>query len=133
VGSFETIMALPPHAGGGAGPGTHVPRVVEKPWGREVWYAVEAEYAGKVLAVRAGERLSLQYHERKKETLLVLEGQVDVRLGTDTLRLGPGSAFTVSPGTVHRMSAAEDCVLLEVSTPDLDDVVRVECDYGLDR
>ncbi len=124
-------------ASSGASPSVAVrrPRVVAKPWGEERIFAEGARYAGKVLVIRAGQTLSYQYHERKEETLLVLEGE----LGLETeeggarviLRLAPGESFHVSPGTRHRMFAdAADCSVVEVSTPELDDVVRLEDRYG---
>ena len=111
-------------------PGRVRPKVVDKPWGREVWYAVTDRYAGKVLEVNAGHQLSLQYHERKHETWMLYSGLMEVTLGDERFELAPGEAVEVPPGVVHRMRAIADSVLLEVSTPDLDDVVRVEDDYG---
>ena len=110
-------------------------RFVSKPWGQEEIFAETARYVGKILLIKAGEALSLQYHERKEETLRVLEGTVRFVAGTDTDRLltyelGPGDVFHVTPRTIHRMEAVTDCRLLEVSTPDLDDVVRIEDRYG---
>lgn len=125
---FKHIMNLT--ATGDVPAGLHRPKVVPKPWGREVWYADESRYAGKVLAVNAGHRLSLQLHERKMETLMVLSGEVEVRLGDDVVTGLPGMAFTIKPGTVHRFTACTDSILLEVSTPDLEDVVRLEDDYA---
>jgi mannose-6-phosphate isomerase-like protein (cupin superfamily) len=111
------------------------PRLVEKPWGYEIIYAVTPHYCGKLLLVRAGEELSLQYHCRKDETLYLTEGLAEVAIGelgeasvTEVLR--PGSAVHVPPGTVHRLHALQDSVFLEVSTPELDDVVRLEDRYG---
>jgi mannose-6-phosphate isomerase-like protein (cupin superfamily) len=104
--------------------------VVEKPWGRELWWAVTERYAGKRLEVRAGHSLSLQYHERKLETLLVVEGRIALRVGDEAREVGPGVAVTIPAGTLHRLRAITDAVIYEVSTPDLDDVVRVEDDYG---
>lgn len=122
----------------------HSPKVVEKPWGREIWFADQPGYAGKVLEVRAGHRISLQYHERKTETLLLLSGSV--RLTYRPLAAGevptpgtsaghefvwqPGQALHVPPRTIHRFEAIADSVLLEVSTPDLTDVVRLSDDYA---
>ncbi len=110
-------------------------RFVDKPWGREEVFAETRAYVGKVLSIRAGEALSLQYHERKEETLRVLSGHLEVLIGPhvdalESLRLGPGDVFHVSPRTLHRMTAVTDCALLEVSTPELDDVVRLEDRYG---
>lgn len=104
--------------------------VVEKPWGREVWYAVTDRYAGKVLEVRAGHALSLQYHRRKRETLYFRSGSGRLRLGDRVIPVEPGLAVTIEPGTVHRVEATTDLEILEVSTPELDDVVRLEDRYG---
>jgi mannose-6-phosphate isomerase len=106
------------------------PKVVEKPWGREVWYAHEARYAGKILEVRAGFALSLQKHERKQETMYLQSGRVRYHLNGADFVMNPGECITVRPGDVHRMEALEDAVVLEVSTPELDDVVRLEDRYG---
>jgi mannose-6-phosphate isomerase len=111
------------------------PRRVEKPWGYELIWADSDRYAGKELFVREGEALSLQLHERKDETIYVQRGRVEFQIGPreDALAtevVGPGTAFRLRPGTVHRMRALEDSLLLEVSTPDLDDVVRLEDRYG---
>lgn len=106
------------------------PKVVDKPWGREVWYAHTDRYAGKILEVDAGHRLSLQKHEVKHETLYLLEGRVLFTLDQETFEWTPGTAVEIAPGTVHRMEALEDSVMLEVSTPELDDVVRLEDEYG---
>ena len=109
---------------------THQPKIVDKPWGREVWYADESEYAGKILEVTKGHALSLQKHERKKETMFLLSGRVLYHLNGEEFELGAGQALTVRPGDIHRVTALEDTVILEVSTPHLDDVVRLEDRYG---
>jgi len=111
------------------------PRRVEKPWGWELVWAETEHYVGKLLFVRAGEALSLQYHERKDESWLVREGRARLELGEvggalETVEIRPGDAFRYRPGTVHRVTALEDTLVIEVSTPDLDDVVRVEDRYG---
>lgn len=108
------------------------PKIVEKPWGREIWYAHTGHYAGKVLHVLAGHRLSLQKHNIKEETLYLLSGKVELTYGTSTYPWEPGQFVHIPPGTVHRFQALEDSVLLEVSTPFLDDVVRIEDDYERD-
>ena len=110
-------------------------RKVEKPWGHEEIFAETDDYVGKILFIRQGEALSLQYHEVKVETLRVLEGKLDLVTGTDVARLethqvGPETVFHIPPGTLHRMVAVTDCLLLEVSTNHLDDVVRLEDRYG---
>jgi len=109
-------------------------RRVEKPWGHEIIYAHTERYAGKILFVRAGERLSLQFHRRKEETIYILSGSLDFVVeegGTLVTRvLSPGDAFHIPPGTRHRMIAREDTQVAEVSSPELDDVVRLEDVYG---
>jgi mannose-6-phosphate isomerase len=110
-------------------------RRVEKPWGHEEIWAETDRYVGKILAIRKGQRLSLQYHEVKDETLLVISGKLCLELENDQgelekLELGPGASRRVLVGRKHRFSAIEDCELVEVSTPELDDVVRIEDDYG---
>jgi mannose-6-phosphate isomerase len=110
-------------------------RRVEKPWGYELVWASTELYAGKVLFVRAGELLSLQYHREKDETIYVHEGRLEFELGDRDGEVvsevvGPGAAFRLRPGTVHRMRALEDSLLLEASTSHLDDVVRLEDRYG---
>jgi mannose-6-phosphate isomerase-like protein (cupin superfamily) len=100
----------------------HAPTIVPKPWGREVWYAHEERYAGKILEVTRGCALSLQKHERKQETMYLLSGRVLYHFN--------GRDYEMRPGDVHRIEALEDAVLLEVSTPELDDVIRLEDRYG---
>ena len=112
------------------------PRRVDKPWGWELVWAETEDYVGKLLFVKAGESLSLQYHQVKDESWLVREGRARLELGDaaggelEELEIGPGDAFRYPPGTVHRLTALEDTLVLEVSTPHLDDVVRVEDRYG---
>lgn len=116
------------------------PRRIPKPWGEEILFAHTDRYAGKLLRVKQGESLSLQYHERKEETMYLYSGLVEVTVGEpgdaagqaalETRRLAPGDALHLPPGTRHRVQALEDSVLFEVSTPDLDDVVRLEDRYG---
>ena len=103
----------------------------DKPWGYEVWWARSPQYAGKILVVEPGQRMSLQYHERKEETCLVLSGQLKVE-GEVEIALNPGQVFHVPTGRVHRFGASGStpCVLVEVSTNDLTDVVRLQDDYG---
>ena len=108
---------------------------VEKPWGYEVVYALTERYCGKVLFIKKGEQLSLQFHRRKDEVIYVHEGRIELEVGEpgrtpDVEVVGPGRAFRFKPGTVHRWRALEDTLVLEVSTPDLDDVVRLEDRYG---
>ena len=111
------------------------PRRVEKPWGWELVWAEAEAYVGKLLFVKAGHSLSLQYHEVKDEAWLVQEGRASLELGEvggplETVEISPGDAFRYRPGTVHRVTAIEDLLVLEVSTPHLDDVVRLEDRYG---
>jgi len=114
-----------------------LPRVISKPWGHEELWAATDTYVGKLLFIRSGHRLSLQHHEVKEETLRVLSGLIHADVGpTPTeltrLTLRPGDRLHIPPRTIHRFSAVEDTVLLEVSTTELDDVVRHMDDYGRD-
>jgi mannose-6-phosphate isomerase len=112
------------------------PRRVEKPWGWELIWAEAEQYVGKLLFIRAGEALSLQYHELKHESWLVHEGRARLELGQadggelEIVEVEPGDALRYPPGTLHRVTALEDTLIVEVSTPQLDDVVRVEDRYG---
>ena len=105
-------------------------RVVDKPWGREVWWAHTARYTGKLLEVRAGHRLSLQYHRMKMETLLFLCGAGELQVGEARLPIHAGMTVTIHPGEIHRVSAESDVVFMEVSSPEIEDVVRLEDRYG---
>ncbi len=111
-------------------------RTVDKPWGHEVIWSVTDRYAGKLLVIKAGESLSLQFHKVKDESWYVLEGRIALELGApgegvlSSEVVGPGSTFHFPPGTVHRVRAVEDATIIEVSTPELDDVVRLEDAYG---
>lgn len=109
-------------------------RRVAKPWGEEIIFAHTDRYAGKVIKVRAGESLSLQYHERKDEALYLYEGRLRAVVeggGTKEDRiLAPGEALHFPAGTRHQLEAITDVVLFEVSTPELDDVVRLKDRYG---
>ena len=112
------------------------PRRIEKPWGHELIWAETGDYVGKVLFMKAGESLSLQFHRVKDESWLVHDGRARLELGAPgdavlrTEVVGPGAAFHYEPGTVHRVTALEDTTILEVSTPHLDDVVRLDDAYG---
>jgi mannose-6-phosphate isomerase len=114
----------------------HEVRTVEKPWGYELIWALTDVYCGKVLFVRAGESLSLQFHREKDESWLIQSGRVKLELGKvgdavlNVEVVGAGAAFHYTPGTVHRVTAIEDATILEVSTPQLEDVVRLEDAYG---
>jgi mannose-6-phosphate isomerase len=108
---------------------------VEKPWGYELVYASTDRYCGKIIFIRAGEQLSLQFHKEKDETIYVQSGRVEFEIGepgkpVDNEVVASGRAFRLEPGTVHRMRALEDAILLEVSTPEAEDVVRLEDRYG---
>jgi mannose-6-phosphate isomerase-like protein (cupin superfamily) len=109
---------------------------VEKPWGHELIWARTGVYVGKVLFVKAGHSLSLQFHREKDESWLVQSGRAKLELGEvgePVLKeevISAGAAFHYTPGTVHRVTAIEDTTILEVSTPQLDDVVRLEDAYG---
>jgi mannose-6-phosphate isomerase-like protein (cupin superfamily) len=111
-------------------------RTVDKPWGSELIWAETADYAGKILFVKAGESLSLQYHEVKDESWYVLEGRARLEVGEvgqdalDVLEIVPGQAFRFRPGTVHRLTGLEDTRIIEVSTAHLADVVRLADSYG---
>ena len=112
------------------------PRRVEKPWGYELIWAETETYVGKLLFVRAGHNLSLQFHREKDEAWLIQSGRARLELGEAGEPLlkeevvAAGAAFHYSPGTVHRVTALVDTTILEVSTPFLDDVVRLEDAYG---
>ena len=109
---------------------------VEKPWGWELVWAHADQYVGKLLFVRAGHSLSLQFHRVKDESWLVQEGRAEIEMADpgaavmDSEIVGAGSAFRLPAGTVHRVTALDDTLILEVSTPHLDDVVRLEDQYG---
>ena len=112
------------------------PRKVEKPWGYELIWAEAEQYVGKVLFVKAGESLSLQFHRVKDESWLVHDGRAKLELGSagDAMLkeevVAAGTCFRFRPGTVHRVTALEDTTILEVSSPELGDVVRLEDRYG---
>jgi len=119
---------------GGRGQGDGGVTRVEKPWGYELHWAKTERYVGKVLHVKAGHALSLQYHNRKDETIYLYVGKMlfEIERGGELTKqeMLPGDSVHVAPKTVHRMTAIEDCDVLEVSTPELDDVVRLEDRYG---
>ncbi|MBJ7601732.1 MAG: cupin domain-containing protein [Candidatus Dormibacteraeota bacterium] len=102
----------------------------DKPWGYELRWALTDRYLGKILHVNRGEALSLQYHVRKDECILLSSGILDLELDGAVHRLEPGDTAHITPGTRHRMTAVEDCDIFEVSTPEIDDVVRLEDRYG---
>jgi mannose-6-phosphate isomerase-like protein (cupin superfamily) len=108
--------------------------IVNKPWGHELIWAHTERYVGKILHINKGESLSYQYHRVKDESIRLLSGMLEIETETDgnreILRFAPGDCLHIVPGMEHRMIAVEDCDVLEVSTPELDDVVRLEDRYG---
>jgi mannose-6-phosphate isomerase len=127
---MDTIPMTTPPPQSGPAEVTRVP----KPWGHEIIWARTDRYVGKILHIRAGHALSVQYHERKDETVYLLSGELKywVKTGetmTD-MHLGVGDAFRITPHTIHYMEAVTDCDVLEASTPELDDVVRLTDRYG---
>ena len=106
------------------------PKIVAKPWGHEVWWADSKRYAGKLIVIEKGHRLSLQYHKVKHETVYTLRGRWRLRLGRGSKVMGPGSVAVIPPKTVHRFeSPFGRTTLIEVSSPELWDVVRLADDY----
>jgi quercetin dioxygenase-like cupin family protein len=110
-------------------------RRVEKPWGYELIWAEQQRYVGKILHIEQGQQLSYQYHRQKDETIHLLSGVLELQVASadgprQTLRLQPGQSFHIVPGLRHRMTAIETCDVLEASTPELEDVVRLEDRYG---
>jgi len=108
---------------------------VEKPWGYELRWAITDRYVGKILHVKKGEALSLQYHQQKDEYLYVVSGALAIEVGGDegslaARRMDAGDTLHITPGTRHRLTAVEDTDIFEVSTPEIDDVVRLEDRYG---
>ncbi len=114
---------------------TGIVRRVEKPWGHELIWAQTEKYVGKILHVKKGERLSLQYHRKKEETILIAKGEIDFYYEDEPgnlvkKNLKEGQSHHILPGRQHRMVAVLDTDIFEVSTPELDDVVRLEDAYG---
>jgi len=111
-----------------------LPRKTGKPWGFELLFAETSNYAGKLIFVKKGHRLSLQYHEKKDETMYLHQGKALLEIEDEgkmkQVILEPGRSMRIPPHTRHRLKAIEDTTLFEVSTPELDDVVRLEDDYG---
>jgi len=110
-------------------------RRVEKPWGHELIWAHTDRYVGKIIVVEAGRRLSLQRHAVKDESIFVMTGRLRLTLEDETgaigvMELGPGDHRHVPTGRVHRFEAVERTELMEISTPELDDVIRLEDDFG---
>ena len=113
----------------------NLPVKVEKPWGYEIWYAWTDQYVGKIIHVNAGGKLSLQYHEQKDETSYLLKGKLLLTKGTspDALivtEISEGYTWRNRPGEIHTIEGIEDSDVLEVSTPHLDDVIRLKDNYG---
>lgn len=111
-----------------------LPHRVEKPWGWELWIALTDSYVGKILHIKSGESLSLQYHKIKDESIFVLNGtlKVDIRENGELkeIFLKEGDCLRIPPLTVHRFKSDKDCDIIEVSTPHLEDVVRLDDKYG---
>jgi len=112
-----------------------LPRYVEKPWGSELWFALTDRYAGKLLHVKAGMRLSVQYHVTKDESSYLVSGRIVLSRGDSAdsmarVELEPGGVWRNEPGKVHSVEALEDSRIIEVSTAEVDDVVRLADDYG---
>ena len=109
---------------------------VPKPWGHETIWAQSERYVGKILHINAGHELSVQYHNRKDETVYLLSGEIVYRVQRegddilDDMKLKVGESFRITPGTIHQMVALTDCDVLEVSTAEIDDVVRLSDKYG---
>ena len=103
---------------------------VEKPWGYELWWAVTDKYVGKLIHVDQGHALSLQYHKVKHESMYVVSGQALIWVNGQSMTMGPGDAVEIPPLIHHRLTAVSDVDVVEVSTPELDDVVRLEDHYG---
>jgi mannose-6-phosphate isomerase len=108
-------------------------KIVEKPWGREEWIVLNDKYCLKRMYVNKNSKLSLQYHEHKKETMILEEGLCDLFLNDKMILMEKHKPYTINPNDVHRLLAHKDSVILEVSTPEVEDVVRVEDDYGRDN
>lgn len=112
------------------------PQRIDKPWGYELVWALSDLYCGKILFIRAGEQLSLQFHNKKDETIYVQQGRIEIEISAPGVRIpesevvAAGAAFRIKPGMIHRWRALEDTTVLEASTPEFDDVVRLEDRYG---
>lgn len=103
---------------------------IEKPWGYEIWWTVTDHYVGKLIHVNPGHSLSLQYHNVKHESMYCVSGSGEISLDETVERLEPGKAVVIPPLMRHRLTAITDLEVVEVSTPELDDVVRLEDKYG---
>jgi mannose-6-phosphate isomerase len=134
---MDTIVEAPAVDALGAleGAGEALPRRTEKPWGHELLWAWGERYAAKILHIEAGQRLSLQYHRVKEETMLLVHGRLTLELEGPDGRMErhdgcAGQVFHIPPGRKHRLTAIETCDVLEVSTPELEDLVRLQDDFG---
>ena len=109
-----------------------LPRKIEKPWGFELLFALTPKYAGKLIFIRKGHRLSLQYHKEKDESMYIYQGKALIEIEGQLVSsvAQPGYCLRIPPLTKHRLEAIEDTTLFEVSTPELEDTVRLEDDYG---
>ncbi len=106
-------------------------KIVDKPWGYEEWWAQTDKYVGKLLYIKAGHRLSLQYHNIKEESIRVLSGTLTLILDETVLTLTSGESVNIKPKMIHRMEAnRDDVTLIEVSTPEVEDIVRLSDDYN---
>jgi len=110
-------------------------KIKKKPWGEEIWFAHTEKYAGKILRVKRGHQLSLQYHKKKHETQYLYKGRIQLTYGNSMLNLKTrilkqGDKFDIPPYTIHRIKALKNSEIFEVSTPELTDVVRLMDDYG---
>lgn len=107
-----------------------VVKIVNKPWGQEEVLVIQSDYVVKRLHIGKGKRCSLQYHKQKTETIYVLEGLLKLHINKKIILMEPGDYYTITPREIHRMEGCTNAVYLECSTTELDDVVRVEDDYG---
>ena len=109
-------------------------KIIKKPWGKEEILEINNRYMFKRLSMNKGHRCSLQYHENKHETIYILEGKLKIYYGEkeDNLKVNifkANESISIKPRTIHRMEAEEDCIYLEASTPEIDDVIRLSDDY----
>ncbi len=107
-----------------------VNQVINKPWGYETIFCITDHYVGKFITVHKGHRLSYQYHNKKKETMYLLSGSCELILNGELMPMPIGQSIDILPNMKHRIIARSECTILEISTPELDDVVRLEDDYG---
>lgn len=105
-------------------------KYIQKPWGYEIWIAKNDKYAGKIIHINKGCKLSLQYHKIKHETLYLHSGLCNITINKITSLMNPGECCEIKPGAVHRLEAVNESEIFEISTPELDDIVRLEDDYG---